>query len=136
MPKFLIFLDFNGVVMRKGTRRFEQNCVRRVNALSEQLNARIVISSSKRVLSNIRKMNTLFNGRIIGATPDLDYSYYGNEYIRYKEILEFLEKQGFQNTPWVTIDDRRDHFPKSAPVFFTNSDVLITDQDVEEIISR
>ena len=81
-------------------------------------------------------MNTLFNGRIIGSTPGLDYSYYGNEYIRYKEILEFLEKQGLETTPWVAIDDRRDHFPKSAPVFFTDSDVLITDQDVEEIISR
>ena len=135
-PKFLVFLDFNGVVMHKGARRFERSCVQRVNGLIESLDARIVISSSKRVLSSIRKLNTLFNGKIIGATPDLDYSFYGSEYIRYKEVLEFLAERGWENTRWIAIDDRRDHFPKSASVFFTDSDVLITDEDVEEIVSR
>ena len=28
-PKLLVFLDFNGVVMHKGARRFERSCVQR-----------------------------------------------------------------------------------------------------------
>lgn len=131
-----MFLDFNGVVMRKGSRRLERRCVRRINHLLARLDAHIVITSSRRVLSSLSKLNAIFNGRVVGATPDLDYAYYGNEYIRYREVLEYLEAHGWESTPWIALDDRSDHFPRSAPVFLTNSQTLITDEEVARILSH
>jgi len=134
-PTFIVFLDFNGVVMRKRSRRFDKNCVQRINFLVNKLNAHIVVSSSKRLLLNLNKLNTFFNGKIIGETPDLDYPYYGNVYIRYKEVLEYLERNGLEKITWLALDDRADHFPKSAPVFLINSERLITDENVNEVLA-
>jgi hypothetical protein len=38
--------------------------------------------------------------------------------------------------PWLALDDEDYHFPRTAPVYLTNPNDLITDADVELIVGR
>jgi len=134
-PHFLIFLDFDGVIKHKPTKKLKQECVIRVNKIARFLNANIVISSSWRLLLNWKKLNPNFENRIIGITPDLEGPSYNNTHIRYQEILEFLDKKEWQDISWLALDDEKAFFPNHANVYYTNPEILITEQDVENIIS-
>lgn len=55
--------------------------------------------------------------RIIGKTPELLEEV---PYIRYAEILAFLNEKKISSIPWVAIDDDPLYFPSHAPVIYTD----------------
>jgi hypothetical protein len=134
-PNFLIFLDFDGVIKHKPTKTLKKACVLRVNKIARFLDANIVISSSWRLLLNWKKLNPQFDNRIIGITPDLEGPSSDNTYIRYQEILAFLEEKAWPDILWLALDDESAFFPNHANVYYTNPETLITEQNVENIIS-
>jgi hypothetical protein len=54
--------------------------------------------------------------RVVGVTPEN----FEEEYERLAEIKAFLEEKKLTAVPWVAIDDDPLHFPKGAPVLFTD----------------
>ena len=135
-PRFLLFLDFDGVVKRPGTNRFEEEPVRLVRALANRLDAAIVISSSWRAIADVNRLNQLFDDRIVGVTPTLDGPEAQEDYARHKEVLTFLEERGWQDVPWLALDDDERNYPKGASVHYTNGETLLTKEDATRILSK
>lgn len=132
-PSFLIFLDFDGVVKHPGTNNLEEIAVRCVRALASRLEAGIVISSSWRSVVELDRLNPVFDNRILGVTPTLDGLEAQEDFARYYEILAFLEERGWQQVPWLALDDDPLNFPKGAPVHCTDPEVLLTHTEVEAL---
>jgi hypothetical protein len=135
-PRFILFLDFDGVIKHKHQRELDRACVRRINDLARRTDAHIVISSSWRVVLSMTKLNKLFKDRIVGATPSLVSPDSTVTHIRHREALSFLKEREWLDVPWLALDDEDYHYPRTSPVHLTDSDDLITDADVEAIIHR
>jgi hypothetical protein len=59
-PKFLLFLDFDGVVKHKGTNRLEPDCVQLVRVLLNRIDAHLVISSTWRLVADMSRLSMLW----------------------------------------------------------------------------
>lgn len=136
VPNFLLFLDFDGVVKHPKTNSLEEDPVRCVRALASRLHAGIVLSSSWRSVVELDRLNPLFDGRILGATPTLDGPEAQEDYARHREVLAFLEARGWQSVPWLALDDDPLNYPQGAPVHLTNPETLLTREEVEAIVGE
>lgn len=140
-PRFILFLDFDGVTHPNSCRSpcfmsevyekkgvyFRQENVDAVNRLARGLNASIVISSSWRLNFGFDIFNEFFYGRIIGQTPWLDFKK------RYEEVDLYLEQLGWQDVPWLALDDNL-HYPEHYPAHLTDGSIGLTEADVDKLI--
>lgn len=135
-PKFLVFLDFDGVlhpVDANEHERFNPEAVSSINRILDELDAKLVLSTAWRMDYGFDHFNAWFNGKIIGSTPvhNLDLKI---EYPRFNEVINFLKLHEWICVPWISIDDKRSHFPINSPAYITDSKIGITKKDTENII--
>lgn len=135
-PKFIIFLDFDGVLHPTSAsehERFKPESIQAVNRILDELEGHGVLSTAWRMDFSIDKFNAWFKGRIISSTPvhELDLQ---KKNPRFHEIIDFLESNGWLYVPWIAIDDKQTHFPPESPAYITNAKIGLTNQDAENII--
>lgn len=135
-PKFVIFLDFDGVLhstQASDHEKFSPAAIHSVNRILDELEAHAVLSTAWRIDFGIEKFNAWFKGRIISSTPihELDLQ---KKNPRFHEIQDFLETNEWIHVPWIAIDDKQTHFPDNAPAYITNGKLGITEQDANNII--
>jgi len=105
----LLFLDFDGVLRRAGSPKyqFDADCPEQfqetLRALSE---VEIVVSSSWKEAFSLNENKRHFvpdiASRIIGVTRG---GLRVDDHQRHREVLAFLRCQGWEESPWVAIDD-------------------------------
>ena len=123
----IIFLDFDGVVAinrsrskpyQPGSPTFDRESVSNLNRLIELTDARIVVTSSWRLDSDLPLQRLLdfegVKGEVVGKTPYLGLGYHG----RGAEIYAFLREDNFPIEQFVILDDDiendiGDYFPNS-----------------------
>jgi hypothetical protein len=135
-PKFLVFLDFDGVlhpVRASSHEKFRPDSIHSVNRILDELEANIVLSTAWRMDFGIEKFNAWFKNRIIDSTPVHEINLQKNN-PRFHEIMDFLIKKKWINVPWIAIDDKRTHFPSDSPAYITDAKIGITDKDADNII--
>ncbi len=135
-PKFLIFLDFDGVLhptRASDHEKFKPEAIQSVNRILDELDAKIILSTAWRMDFGIERFNAWFKNRIIGSTPihELDLQI---KHPRFHEIVDFLKSSEWQKTPWIAIDDKRTHFPIESPAYITDAKTGITSTDADNII--
>ncbi|MCG7930893.1 MAG: HAD domain-containing protein [Candidatus Thiodiazotropha lotti] len=146
--KFILFLDFDGVthpitnsvpsnldeLRRFGLYGdgpyFRKDNVLQVNRLIHKLDASVVITSTWRLDFGWKPFKNLFLGRVIGQTPEIDFS------ARYKEIQIYLEKNKYQDRSWLALDDNPSLYPVNTPSHITNGNVGLTTLEVNNLISQ
>lgn len=128
-----IFLDIDGVFVKEGEifdstqTMFDQKCLMIFESILRQYGDQyqIVIASSWREVFSLEVIQANFSidiaDEIVGMTPFLS-SYIDVEYARYKEVLQYLEKEGLQDVFWIAIDDVEEHYPPEvqSQVIHTN----------------
>jgi hypothetical protein len=110
-----IFLDFDGVLRRKQSPlyRFDQDCLMLFEGAMRALpELKIVITSSWREAFSLAEMRRLFSpdiaARIVGTTPKSSSS---ADFTRHREVLAWLNWWGYENAPWLAIDDDPLNYP-------------------------
>jgi hypothetical protein len=145
---FNLFLDFDGVthpmpfqiptsinelvskdINGNGPFFCRKNVVQ-VNRLIHKLDAQVVISSSWRLDFGWKPFKPLFMGRVIGQTPWLDNCR------RHDEVFRYLEQHGITDSAYLILDDNGGQFPDNAPLHVTDSNVGLTADEVDTILSR
>ena len=116
----------------------EPNLVRNlVKVVARYPKVRIVLSSSWREAFPLTELRSLFPEemakRIEGATPVVRFP---GEQDRYREILAYLKKHGYENEPWLAIDDDTLNFPDGAPVIWTDPSQGFTGRAASELERR
>lgn len=96
VPRFIVFLDFDGVlhpVRSNEHERFRPEAIRAVNRILDELEASVVLSTAWRMDFGIEKFNAWFKNRIIDSTPvhELDFK---KEHPRFHEIMFFWRSVG------------------------------------------
>lgn len=145
----LLFLDIDGVLNSKNSflekrGQVDSQCVSFLNKITDETDAKIVISSSWRfiydfeTLKDILKVKNNISGRIIGITPILDEYFSGENPIpRGIEIEEFLKKirtsQDIES--YVILDDMFEIlYTQKKNFFHINDEVGLTEKDANKII--
>jgi len=156
----IIFLDIDGVLnnakwyktdeFKSITNKdddichFDPKCVANLNKITSETNAKIVISSSWRMLKTREELVTLFErvgikGEIIGETESLHYKDTFKPVPRGLEILKWIRdnhyklRTGFEN--YIILDDDVDMLESQKEHFFnTNSEVGLTFEKIDEVI--
>jgi hypothetical protein len=123
----IIFLDFDGVLQinrsrskpyQPGSPTFDRESVSNLNRLIELTDAKIVVSSSWRLDSDLPLQRLLefegVKGEVVGQTPYLGLGYHG----RGAEIYAFLREDNLPIEHFVILDDDIEHdiadyFPNS-----------------------
>lgn len=121
-PCHLIFLDIDGVLRpdRAYDGKLQKTPIEHVKKIARKFNSRIVITSTWRDIHSWQTFNRpdIFDGLVIGETPDLDPTHGDNG--RYREVLAWLKQTGNQDVPWIALDDKQVHYPDLPNVFMTN----------------
>lgn len=134
--KFLVFLDFDGVLHPAKTNdheKFRPDAIQSVNRILDELDAKVVLSTAWRMDFGIEKFNVWFKNRIIDSTPVHELNL-KRETPRFHEVMDFLKSREWLNVPWVAIDDKRTHFPVESPAYITDAKTGITGADADNII--
>jgi hypothetical protein len=137
-PTKIIFLDFDGVVNcfnePESLRRLSQGCVANLNTLLERSGASIVVSSTWRVAHSLADLRQIlvnsglrYPERVLGVTPR-------NDGIRGKQIERWLENYPEEIEAFVILDDDSDMGPFMDRLVKTDSDIGLTDLDVEKAL--
>jgi hypothetical protein len=142
-----LFLDIEGVLVPKtvesarksadliGSCKFDQSCLNRFeNVLRKNPEVLIGITSAWKIIYHFSQVKPLFSSdireRIIGYTPTLNPI--NNQWVRYREIIQFLDVKGELGALWVALDDRTRHFSyeRGDPVVIVeNGEIGLTDED-------
>ena len=109
-------------------------------SLCDDLNAKIVVTSAWRLDFNIQQFNEIFDGVVIGVTPESEFDINGSLTLKevyhqswYKEVIRYIEANNLENVPWVVFDDQAKHFPKElANVFITDAKVGLTQNLIDK----
>ena len=120
----LLFLDFDGVLRRLSSdpSQFDADCLENFESALRPLPfVEVVISSTWRLALSLTELRRFFSTdvaeRIGGVTPEL---FEQSRHARYGEIQAYLKDHDVGNDCWVAIDDDPTHYPKNAPVLFTD----------------
>ena len=114
----LLFLDFDGVLHPVHSEPAEHFCLLEnfESVMREFPAVRIVIASTWRQAYSLNQIRRMFSqdiaARIIGMTTDWEES--DGEYVRFKEIREFLRNHSLTDAQWVAVDDSGFAFPGSC----------------------
>ena len=154
----VIFLDFDGVLnsrawiqstRAKASSAIEQNlgmfdpaAVERLNFITDETKAKIVLSTSWRLMFSLSDLIVLLQkvgttGEVVGATPaNLDWcaETYGTVQERWEEIQTYLDESK-DIEDFIILEDYEDmsHFGDRA--IMTNHKVGLIDSEVERAIS-
>ncbi len=141
-PKFIVFIDFDGVThplpgrvprslsdVMMGIDFFRAQNVDQVNRLLESLDAVGVITSSWRLDFPWQDPHRFFKGRLIGQTTWIDRG------TRIAEIELFLSEREWKTVPWVAVDDNARLFSADAPLIVPKADVGLTKNDVDRYLT-
>ena len=116
----LLFLDLDGVLRRQHAAlyRLEADCLAAFeDALRWIPDAEVVITSTWREVMPLPELRALFSedlrGRIVGVTP---LARLRDGHYRHREVLAYLRLHGLSDSPWVAIDDDREHYPAACEV--------------------
>jgi len=134
----IIFLDFDGVVNAfsepESLRCLSQGCVANLNTLLDRSGANIVVTSTWRILHSLADLRQIlvnaglkYPERVIGVTPR-------NDGIRGKQIERWLENYPEEVEAFVILDDDSDMGNFSGKLVRTDSDIGLTDLDVEKAL--
>lgn len=132
-----IFLDIDGVlvpekkfeslVAQEDLLKFDPICLQLFeDILRRYPEVFVVISSSWREIFTFDQVRPLFSPKIVervaGFTPFLDTQIiHQHQYLRYQEVLEFLQQNNAVGDFWVAIDDIREHYPPDVNVVVTDA---------------
>ncbi len=129
--KFIIFLDFDGVMRRLDDpkERLNPEFVECLEVLLRRYTkVYIVISSTWRLGMSMKKIKGFFSEdiheRIIGGTPetfDISGPY------RYREIKQWVDEHKPRH--WLALDDTLDLFPKNCPQLVSTDENKGLDED-------
>ena len=114
----LLFLDFDGVLHPKHSDTSDHFCLLAnfESVMREFPAVRIVIASTWRQAYSLNHIRRMFSqdiaARIIGLTPDWEES--GDEYVRFREIREFLRSHSLTDAQWIAVDDSDFEFPEGC----------------------
>lgn len=135
----LIFLDIDGVlvpekkfdndVLEKNLMKFDSACLSEFETvLRRYTDVQIVLTSSWREIFPFSAIKALFSPdiavRVVGTTPFLDpkrMATHQFQYLRYREVLEYLRQNHAENSSWVAVDDIPEHYPSDAPIVVTDA---------------
>ncbi len=154
----ILFLDIDGVLNSKQwhssdsckalgnsvKRYFDPICVEHLNSIISETGARVIISSSWRILRSLQDLQDLFKsigfaGKIYGKTEVLSTFEPDTPLLRGNEIKNWLaDNQKHFKTPiqYVILDDEDDFLESQNPNFFqTNSDIGLDKELTEKIIT-
>lgn len=118
--KPLVFMDMDGVTrpaLLPNDYKVNHNCLEWINKALDLMDADVVITSNWRLAYPLAYFNSIFNGRVIGKTRDIEGRHRG-PYIRWYEIEEYLTATNKTPVFFLVFDDKDEYFPP-------NSDYLI-----------
>ncbi len=154
----ILFLDIDGVLnstqwynsnsckaLDKSIKRyFDPVCIEYLNKIVNETEARIIISSSWRLLRDLQELQNIFyavgfKGKIYGKTPISSSYDMENPIPRGLEIQEWLDdnRNKFKSSiKYAILDDEDDFLESQKPYFFqTNFNTGLDDSLAEKIIS-
>ena len=152
----IIFLDIDGVLNNANWYKteefkaisdqedrchFDPKCISNLNTIIDQTHAKIVISSSWRMLKQLEELKTLFHqvgitGEIIGVTGVLHYKDTFQPAPRGLEILKWIHDNPEKLQTYAILDDDRDMLDIQEKYFFNvDSNVGLTTEMAKEIIN-
>jgi FMN phosphatase YigB (HAD superfamily) len=146
-----IFLDIEGVLVPKSTPaaltaddlnkscQFDPACQARLErVLREHTDVLVAITSAWKKIYHFEKVRSLFSpdiaDRIMGFTPDLRVP--SREWVRYKEMMRFLDARNEVGALWVALDDRTRHYSaqRGDPVIIVdNGEIGLSDSDADRL---
>jgi hypothetical protein len=131
--KVLMFLDIDGVLhpISAGV-QFVDSCVKSLAEAISEFNVEIVVSSTWREsysLGELRSLLAPLQKPVIDVTPVIDDPFV--YYVRYREVIQYLEIKGQSDRSWIAVDDTAGFYPTSAPVFLTHPRIGFSHADVE-----
>jgi hypothetical protein len=112
----ILFLDFDGVLHPNPSTTADHFCLlERFESVMRQFpKVRIVIASAWRQTHSLNEIREIFSqdiaARIIGATPELEETD-EDEYVRFKEIREYVRNNSLTDRQWIALDDSGFEFP-------------------------
>ena len=154
----ILFLDIDGVLNSKQwhssdsckalgnsvKRYFDPVCMKYLNSIISETEARVIISSSWRILRSLQDLQDLFKsvgftGKIYGMTPDLSIFQPDSENLRGLEIQQWItNNQRYFKTAiqYIILDDEDGFLENQQQYFFQiNSDIGLNDSLTGKIIS-
>lgn len=151
-----IFLDFDGVLNNMHKRAENQLLIKRsssmldlehldltnvsnLNDLVARTGAKVVISSSWRILDSMERLVEVlrdhdFKGEVIGVTPRLHRTPDGEVRVRGDEIQAWLDAQVEKPQSFVILDDDSDMTHLMEFLVQTDDDFGLTQGDVERAV--
>lgn len=158
IPMNILFLDIDGVLnskqwhnsdeckaLGKSVKRFfDPICVKHLNKIVTETQARVIITSSWRFLRNLQDLQDIFKsigftGKIYGMTEVLSTFKTNTPMLRGKEIKHWLgDNNKYFKTPikYVILDDEDDFLISQKTNFFqTNSEIGLDGNVTDKIIS-
>lgn len=143
----LIFIDFDGVLhplnegfpydwsmVRRRRDFFHPDPVNRLLRLCEDCAAGLIASSAWRLDFTVDQLNDVFQGRMIGATPDLqkEEGFANADQRRYREVQAFLSSHPeLAHLPWVVFDDQSKHYPPQDNILIVDAKFLLDERLIE-----
>ncbi len=112
----ILFLDFDGVLHPNPSNTADHFCLleRFENVMREFPHVWIVIASAWRQSHSLNEIRRMFSQdiapRIIGVTPELEETD-EDEYVRFKEIREYVRNHSLTERQWTALDDSGFEFP-------------------------
>jgi len=130
--KILIFLDFDGVTHPiSGSPMQLRRCMDALKIALNSFQLEVVVSSSWReinTLDELKNILSLLNVKIQGVTPIINEPFI--KYVRYHEVLKYLQDTNQNFRRWIAIDDTKGFYPEDAPVYCTNPKTGFVEDDI------
>lgn len=143
MKKFYLFLDFDGVLHGEGISSkglFEHISLFCRSLAPYKNQVEIIISSSWRKTHELTHLRSFFDSTIrdmiTGITPILNDQDSYAKGGRQREIEQYCLINKINQEQWLAIDDQERFFDNDCSnVFFTESQIGLTEENLSEIIS-
>lgn len=142
----LIFLDFDGVLhsahhYTQETMFSQLPILERFFQQEEFAHARFVISSTWRQGRDLAQLRAIFSPnfqeRIIGKTPSLPRCTAKLTGSREREILQYCQIHGFEQTAWLALDDMRGYFDQYLDrLFLCQASTGLTEADLPRLAQQ
>lgn len=129
----IIFLDIDGII-KNPTNHSEwfSESIMLIIDLCVRTNSRIVIASNWKLLKGTEFFNSMLNGMVIGATPDIHAP--AAEHCKELEVLDYLKLHEVDD--WIAIDDRAYEYPRTAHKLVLVEGGRFTSEDFNECLKR
>jgi hypothetical protein len=125
MGQRFLFLDLDGVLRRSTSPLYalDRDLVANLESLLRAFpDVRVVITSSWREAFSLAELRKRFaddiGPRIVGVTPS---SHDPEGFVRHREVLSYLKRNGAPGDWWLAVDDDREHYPPGARVLLVDS---------------